>query len=104
MTLDKLLEGVRTPASLPSVPVTGLQYDSRKLAQGEVFFAFPGEHVDGHQFIPQALQKGAAAIVSERSPLDIGVRPWVQVPHGREALAVAALNFYDHPDRRLSLT
>ena len=104
MTLDQMLEGVQTPAMAPPVPVTGLQYDSRKIAPGEVFFAFPGEHADGRQFIPQALEKGAAAIVSERAPADATAAPWVQVPHGREALALAALNFYGHPDRRLALT
>ncbi|HYM09683.1 MAG TPA: UDP-N-acetylmuramoyl-L-alanyl-D-glutamate--2,6-diaminopimelate ligase [Bryobacterales bacterium] len=102
MTLDQMLEGVSTSAAVSSIPVAGLQYDSRKLRAGEVFFAFPGEHVDGHRFIPQALENGAAAIVSERAPQ--GSVVWVQVPHGREALALAALNFYRHPDCRLSLT
>ncbi len=103
MTLDQLLGGVKAPAPVPPVPVTGLQYDSRQLSAGEVFFAFPGERVDGHQFIPQAIEKGAAAIVSERPPLEIPP-PWIQVPHGREALALASLNFYGHPDHRLALT
>ena len=104
MTLDQMLDGVPTPAAVPPVPVTGLQYDSRKLSPGEVFFAFPGEHVDGHRFIPQAIEKGVAAIVSERAPMQVSPARWVQAPHGREALALAALNFYGHPDRRLALT
>lgn len=109
MTLDQMLEGVPAPGAVPSVPVTGLQYDSRELRPGEVFFAFPGEHVDGHQFIPQAIQRGAAAIVSERAAeaapsTPASAVPWIQVPHGREALALASLNFYNHPDRRLALT
>src|SRR5262245_49435481 len=104
MKLDEMLRGVPTPAPVPSVPVTGLQYDSRKLSRGEVFFAFPGERVDGHQFIPQAVEKGAAAIVSERPP-DAGIQArWVQVRHDREAMALAALNFYGHPDCRPALT
>jgi UDP-N-acetylmuramoyl-L-alanyl-D-glutamate--2,6-diaminopimelate ligase len=107
MTLDRMLEGVQTSGPVPSIPVTGLQYDSRKLRPGEVFFAFPGEHADGHSFIPQALEKGAAAVVSERAPREgevaIGA-PWIQVAHGREALALAALHFYDYPDRRVALT
>jgi UDP-N-acetylmuramoyl-L-alanyl-D-glutamate--2,6-diaminopimelate ligase len=104
MTLPELLAGVKTTGPVPPAPVGGLQYDSRRVQAGEVFFAFPGEHVDGHRFIPQALEKGAVGIVSERAP-DPGVdAPWVQVAHGRVALALAALNFYDHPDRRLQLT
>ncbi len=104
MNLDEMLRGVPTPAPVPSVPVTGLQYDSRKLSRGEVFFAFPGERADGHQFISQAIEKGAAAIVSERPPDPTIQPPWVQVRHGREAMALAALNFYGYPDCRLALT
>jgi UDP-N-acetylmuramoyl-L-alanyl-D-glutamate--2,6-diaminopimelate ligase len=104
ITLPELLAGVKTLGTVPPVQVRGLQYDSRRLQAGEVFFAFPGERVDGHRFIPQAIQQGAAAIVSERPP-DLGVTvPWVHVAHGRVALALASLNFYDHPDRRLKLT
>ncbi len=104
MTLDEVLAGVKTLGAVPPVPVRGVQYDSRKLQGGEVFFAFPGERVDGHHFLPQAIEKGAAAVVSERPP-ETGVAvPWVQVAHGRVALALASLNFYGHPDRRLKLT
>ncbi|MBI3664882.1 MAG: UDP-N-acetylmuramoyl-L-alanyl-D-glutamate--2,6-diaminopimelate ligase [Acidobacteria bacterium] len=104
MTLDQMLAGVKTPARIPAIPVTGLQYDSRLIGSGEVFFAFPGEHADGHHFIPQAVERGAAAVVSERPLIaDVSV-PWIQVSHGREALGLAALNCYHHPDRRLWLT
>ncbi len=104
MTLLDLLAGVKTPGSPPAVEVTGLQYDSRRIQPGEVFFAFAGERTDGHRFIPQAVEKGAAAVVSERTPPADAPLPWVQVPHGRVALALASLNFYGHPDRRLRLT
>ena len=103
MTLPQMLQAVPA-ASLPPVPVAGLQYDSRRIAPGEVFFAFPGENVDGHQFIGQAVERGASAIVSERGPVESARPPWVQVPHGRQALALAALAFYGFPDRRLLLT
>lgn len=103
MTLDALLvhSEVLTPA--PSIPVTGLEYDSRKIREGGVFFAFPGEHVDGHRFIPLARAAGAAAIVSERSAPEADEGVWIQVRHGRRALAAAALAFYGNPDQRLRL-
>ncbi len=104
MTLDRLLDGVPMPAPVAQIRVTGLDYDSRRIEPGFVFFAFPGEKVDGHRFIPQALERGCGAIVSERPPDPSVQVPWIQVPHGREALALAALNFYDHPDQRLLLT
>ncbi len=93
-----MLEGLAAGA-VPPVDLTGLQYDSRKLRAGEAFFAFPGERVDGHSFVPQALRTGAAAIVSERkAPQGLAPR-WAQVSHGRRALALAGLRFYGRPDR-----
>lgn len=98
-----MLDGLAIGA-VPPVDVTGLQYDSRKLRPGEAFFAFPGERVDGHAFIPQALRKSAAAIVSEReAPGDLASR-WARVAHGRRALAHASLRFYQRPDRQLLVT
>jgi UDP-N-acetylmuramoyl-L-alanyl-D-glutamate--2,6-diaminopimelate ligase len=104
MRLDQLLnpENVRGP--IPDCDAAGLQYDSRKIRPGEAFFAFPGEHVDGHQFVEQVLAAGAAAVVSEREAPAGREKVWARVAHGREALAVAALRFYGRPDRRLKLT
>jgi len=113
MTVGQLLRGeiVSTSLSpqLSSQVVSGLQYDSRKLQPSELFFAFPGENVDGHQFIDSALKAGATGIVSEREPgTEAGRKDfqdrWVRVKHGREALARASLRFYERPDQRLKLT
>ena len=97
-----MLEGCSTGA-VPAIETKGLQYDSRKLRPGEVFFAFPGERVDGHAFVPQALRSAAAAVVSEReAPAGLASR-WARVEHGRRALAQASLRFYERPDRDLSV-
>lgn len=103
MTLDALLVHSDTLTPVPSIPVMGLEYDSRKIREGGIFFAFPGEHVDGHRFVPMARAAGAAAIVSERTPPEGDGGVWVQVRHGRRALAAAALAFYHDPDTRLRL-
>ena len=104
MTLPEMLgEGVAiTP--VPTRDVSGLEYDSRKVARGNAFFAFPGEKADGHDFVPQALNAGASSVVSERQPPQQWRDLWVQVLHGREALARSALQFYGRPDRRVKLT
>jgi UDP-N-acetylmuramoyl-L-alanyl-D-glutamate--2,6-diaminopimelate ligase len=104
MKLAQLLSKEKVRGPIPDREVAGLQYDSRKIGPGEAFFAFPGEHADGHDFIDRALAAGASAIVSERAAPAGREDVWVQVEHGREALAVAALRFYDRPDRRLKLT
>ena len=60
--------------------------------------------MDGAQFVDAALKKGALAVVADR-PVSGGFRGiWLQVPHGREALALASRNFYGKPDERLSLS
>jgi len=107
MTLREVLAGVPLRAPLPDqlaqAPVQGLCYDSRRVAQDYLFFAFPGEKADGRAFAAEALDRGAAAILSE-SPAPEALRAcWIQVEHGRRALALAARNFCRAPDERLTL-
>ena len=103
MMLNAMLAGCSV-GPVPAVDIEGLQYDSRKLRHGEAFFAFPGERVDGHSFVPQALESSAAAIVSEReAPAGLQDR-WARVEHGRRALAHASLRYFGRPDRDVRLT
>ena len=77
------------------IEVTGLAFDSRRVGPGSVFFAVPGSVTDGHRYIPQAVDRGAVAIVGERGPTAVseGVT-FVQVPSSRQALACAAAAWY----------
>ena len=52
-------------ASGGDIAVTGISYDSRKTKTGDMFFALPGSAVNGKDFIPEAVRKGAAAVVSQ---------------------------------------
>jgi UDP-N-acetylmuramoyl-L-alanyl-D-glutamate--2,6-diaminopimelate ligase len=103
MTLRQMLASCDVLGSIPDVEIQGLDYDSRRLGPGFAFFPFPGENVDGHAYIPAARKAGAVAIVSERPQPDGDPGGWVQVSHGRRALACAALAFYNHPDRRIKI-
>jgi UDP-N-acetylmuramoyl-L-alanyl-D-glutamate--2,6-diaminopimelate ligase len=89
-----------------SVEVRGLAYDSRQVGPGYVFFAFPGAKADGREFARAAVDKGAVAIVSELPRPDgfTADVPWIQVPHGRQALATAARTFYGRPDEQVAVT
>jgi UDP-N-acetylmuramoyl-L-alanyl-D-glutamate--2,6-diaminopimelate ligase len=108
MKLSELLAGVTlreglTP-ELAGLEAAGLEYDSRRVGKDFVFFAFAGSRVDGRQFAQDALAKGALAIASELpKPAEFG-GTWIQVEHGRRALAIAANNFYQHPDTRILFT
>ncbi|MDQ6666450.1 MAG: UDP-N-acetylmuramoyl-L-alanyl-D-glutamate--2,6-diaminopimelate ligase [Acidobacteriota bacterium] len=101
MTIADVLAGVDLKRPLaPEMArqlVGGLEYDSRKVEKGYLFFAFPGLKADGREFVQEALERGAIAVVSESGP-------WIEVTHGRQALAVAAGNFYNRVDERIFLT
>jgi UDP-N-acetylmuramoyl-L-alanyl-D-glutamate--2,6-diaminopimelate ligase len=82
---------------------TSLTPDSRQVTPGSLFVAYVGESVDAHRYIPQAVERGAAAIVGERQRPD-GLPPdvaYVQVPDGRVALAQLAAAWHGHPSREL---
>ncbi|HEX4165219.1 MAG TPA: UDP-N-acetylmuramoyl-L-alanyl-D-glutamate--2,6-diaminopimelate ligase [Bryobacteraceae bacterium] len=93
------------PATLAEAEVRGLAYDSRKVEPGFLFFAFPGAKTDGAHYAAAALEKAALAVVSDRPAYgQTRHAPWVQVGKGRQALAVAARNFYGKPDERILLS
>src|SRR5947209_17853968 len=108
MNLKELLAGVRLKhplaPELARATVQGLEYDSRRVEPGFLFFAFPGSRTDGRQFAQDALARGAVAVVSESEPPPETAARWVQVEHGRQALSLAARNFYGRPDEHLGLT
>lgn len=83
--------------------VLGLAYDSRKVQPGEVFFAVPGGTADGHRFIPDALRRGAAAIVFSREDCRPTAAASVRVRDVRRALGLWAAHFYRRPSARLRL-
>jgi UDP-N-acetylmuramoyl-L-alanyl-D-glutamate--2,6-diaminopimelate ligase len=108
MILNQVLAGIAlqndVAPELRSKDVTGLAYDSRKVATGYLFFAFPGAKVNGQAFAEAAIANGAIAVVSELPAPANFQDPWIQVEHGRRALSLAAGNFFDHIDRRLCIT
>jgi UDP-N-acetylmuramoyl-L-alanyl-D-glutamate--2,6-diaminopimelate ligase len=111
MTLADLLAGLVTPALLsappitatPSAPVTAVTYDSRRVVPGTVFIALRGLKADGTQFAPQAVARGAVAVVAETEPRSPSPVPWVVVPDARFALALLADRLYTHPSGDLKV-
>lgn len=85
----------------PEAAVTGLAYDSARVQPGDLFFCIRGARADGHDFAPQAVVAGAAALCVER-PLGLGV-PEVLVPDARRAMARMAAEFYGRPADDLML-
>src|SRR5512136_1503516 len=104
--LVSALDGVdELPGPWRQREVTDLVQDSRKASPGTVFVAVRGFHSDGHQFIPQAVQQGAAAVVAEECAR-VGAfsnTPVIRVPDSRRALARLAAKFYGYPTTKLRL-
>jgi UDP-N-acetylmuramoyl-L-alanyl-D-glutamate--2,6-diaminopimelate ligase len=105
ITLRDLLSGVETVGTTTGLatPILGLAYDSRQVRPGWLFVAIRGFHVDGHQYVAQALAAGAAAVVVDArhwGRADASV-PLIRVADSRVALAPLAANFYRRPALRL---
>ena len=83
--------------------IAGIVYDSRRVTPGMVFVAIPGVHVDGHDFIHSAIDRGAAAIVCERNGFSSPRATKIKVSDVREALARAAASYYQHPSTKLQV-
>lgn len=103
MKLSELLSGVEIlSANVPmDMEVSGICYDSRKAAPGMVFVAVTGFQTDGNRFIPMALEKGAAVVVTEKVPeADV---PYAQVSSARKALAWMSACWYGWPARKMTM-
>jgi UDP-N-acetylmuramoyl-L-alanyl-D-glutamate--2,6-diaminopimelate ligase len=91
------------PAGALDRPVAGLAYDSRRASAGTVFVAIRGERFDGAAFTPEAIDRGAIAVVAENPAPPAQAVPWVQVSDGRLALAVLASAFFGDPSHELDV-
>ncbi len=86
----------------PNVKLSNIDHDSRKCVPNSLFVCFEGEHVDGHTFITQAVDRGAVAIMTTRH--DVAVPEGVSiliVPKMLTALAVIVPYFYDYPSKKM---
>ncbi len=103
MRLHKLLTSLPWPkTSEQDIEITGIASDSRQVKPGDLFVALKGLEYDGHQFIPEALARGARALVVEEAIPEVDL-PLIVVPDSRQALAHLAAAWYRFPSRRLRL-
>ena len=103
MKLEKLLVDVNViKGNVPlSMDITEVVYDSRKVTPGCMFVAITGFATDGNKYIPMALEKGAAVVVTAKAQAENV--PYIQVENDRLALAQIGANFYDHPGKAMQL-
>ncbi|MCR4774698.1 MAG: UDP-N-acetylmuramoyl-L-alanyl-D-glutamate--2,6-diaminopimelate ligase [Prevotella sp.] len=106
MKLSELLKDIQ-PLSIignADVDVTGVNIDSRRVKDGHLFVAMKGTQVDGHKFIPKAIELGAKAILCEDLPEDKaeGIT-FVQVESTEDVVGKVATLFYGDPSKKLTL-
>ena len=103
MKLKELLQGIHVLESNANLEmnIEAVAYDSRKVTEGSLFVAITGFASDGNRFIPMALEKGAAVVVTAKKPAqDV---PYVLVDNDRYALAMIGTNFYGHPAKSMTM-
>lgn len=104
--LEKMIENLTTyeiSESASKVEVTGISYHSGRVEPGFIFVCVQGFHVDGHEYINQAIVNGAKVIVIEK---DVPHKPgviYIKVSDSREALSKLSMAFYDFPTEKLNL-
>jgi UDP-N-acetylmuramoyl-L-alanyl-D-glutamate--2,6-diaminopimelate ligase len=105
MPTARLLEALPVKTVTGAVPpaITGIADDSRKVAAGQCFVAVPGLRQDARRFVPDAVARGAALVVTEGAAVPgVGVAQ-VVVPSAREAVALLSDAWHGHPSRAMTL-
>ena len=103
MKLKELLKDIHVLEmhAAPELDITEIYYDSRKVTEGSLFVAISGFASDGNRFIPMAMSKGAAVVVTAKKPE--GEVPYILVESDRLALAMLGCNFYGHPAKAMTM-
>lgn len=103
MTLAKLLEKIEYSVMIGSVDteISTLVYDSRKVEKDSVFVCISGAVRDAHDFIPDVVEKGAAAVIVEKDVTPIDGVTYIKVENTRIALANMAAAYFDYPATKL---
>ena len=106
MVLEELIKGLKTVSvcGQTDIEITGVNNDARRIKEGHLFIAQRGTQVDGHKFIPKAIELGAKAVLCEVLPEEKaeGVT-YVQVESTEDVAGKVATIFYGDPSRKLKL-
>ena len=106
MKLEEIIKGINAVKIVGStdINIISVEFDSRKVQEASLFVAVKGTQADGHAFIPQAIEKGAVAVVCEQltEPLNKATT-YIQVTDAAFALGKLASAFYNEPSKKLKL-
>lgn len=108
MKIEQLLKAIQSgniiSSELPAtMEITNITQDTRQVAAGSCFVCVEGATVDGHQFVDEAIQKGASLIISQKPFAHSLSVPVIQVPDTKKALAKLSVAFYGDPTKKLKV-
>ena len=103
MKLNKIIDKIKFEGSFDNREITHIAHDSRKVKNGTLFIAIAGNNNDGHDFIFDALDKGAVAVVANGRSPKTDLVPIIQVKNPRKIMSKIAANFYRNPSEKLNM-
>ena len=88
---------------IPEVLISGLSINSKTIKKGDLFIALKGTNKNGHSYITDAINSGAAAVMVNKSYTENVEVPIVKVENSRKALSIIASEYYDHPSKAMTI-
>jgi len=104
--LDNILSGIKVinVVGNTNIPISFLELDSRNVKKNGLFIAIKGSLTDGHNYIAQAEENGASAIVCQKLPANLNPKiTYILVENSSKTLGLIASNFYDNPSSKIKL-
>ncbi len=103
MKLNEILSNIEYNGNADDREISSITYDSRKIKENSLFIAISGEQNDGHDYILEAINSGATAVIANgRAPVTDMV-PIIQVKNPRKVMSKVASNFYHNPSKGLNV-
>jgi len=104
-TLNQLVKGIiASNGNVPATPINNICLHSGEVKPGDLYIAVSGTIRDGHDYIPEALENGASAVVTNGRDVGKLPVPQVKVSNPRKAASYIAAEFYGHPSKELHIT
>lgn len=104
MNLNDLVKNIiPMNAQIPEIDITGLSIDSRTTEQGDLFIAVPGTNQDGHDYISNALDRGAKAVITNGRDVGKLAVPQIKVGNPRRVVSSLAAEYYSYPSKELTV-
>ena len=103
MNIKNILDGVDYNGNIKDIAISSISYDSRKINRGSLFVAIQGDNFNGHDYIDEAINKGAIAIIAQNGLKNNYNTPTITVENTRKTLSKISSNFYGNPSSKINV-